>query len=100
MNFVALAVISEIDNMFSEAIVDPHMKKYIEDNPEEYKPLYINRNINFWDRSCGNKCQYILYWFFDFNHIVWYFYFFPFLCVILNFYLKGAVNCEGIGENE
>lgn len=26
--------------------------------------------------------------------MVWYFYLFPFLCIILNFYWASAVNCE------
>lgn len=32
MNFVALAIIADIDNMFSDNSQDPHMKRYIEDN--------------------------------------------------------------------
>jgi len=45
MNFVALAIIADIDNMFSDASNDPHMKRYIEDNPDSYQPLCVNVGI-------------------------------------------------------
>jgi hypothetical protein len=98
MNFVALAVISEIDNMFSDASQDKHMKKYIEENEDTFRPLLVSSGIAYKDRSTRNKCQYVLYKLLDFNHIVWYFYFFPFLCVILNFYVASAQNCEDLGD--
>jgi len=56
MNFVALAIIADIDNMFSDASEDPHMKRYISDNEDTYQPLIVNRGIQFKERSFRNKC--------------------------------------------
>jgi len=75
------------------------MKKYIEENEDEFRPLLISSGIQYGERSCRNKCQYFLYKLLDFNHVVWYFYFFPFLSVILNFYVAGAENCENLEED-
>jgi len=100
MNFVALAVISEIDNMFSDSSQDKNMKQFIDDNPEDYQPIICNKGIEFKERPGRNKCLYSIYKFLDFNHMIWYFYLFPFLCIILNFYWKSAENCERLGIDE
>mmetsp|Transcript_36562 Transcript_36562/g.26627 ORF Transcript_36562/g.26627 Transcript_36562/m.26627 type:complete len:117 (-) Transcript_36562:163-513(-) len=94
MNFVALAIISEIDNMFSDASQDKNMKQYIDDHGETYQPIICNGGQEFKKRDAKNKCLWIIYLIEDFNHMVWYFYLFPFLSVILNFYWASAVNCE------
>lgn len=36
MNFVALAIIAEVDNMFLEAIKDKDLKSYFDDNPNDF----------------------------------------------------------------
>lgn len=45
MNFVALAIIADIDNMFSDASQDQHMKRYIEENEDTFRPLLISTGI-------------------------------------------------------
>ena len=100
MNFVALAIIADIDNMFADASQDKHMKRYIEENPDDYQPILFKTNTEFKDRPLNNKIMYCMYKMLDFNHKVWYFYLFPFMCIVLNFYAKTATNCERLDLDE
>jgi len=95
MNFVALAIISDIDNMFLTASRDMRIKKVLlDDGKELLLDLSTGTEKKFEDRKSCNKFYFALYVFFDFNYKVWYFYMFPFLCVLLNFFDENTVNCE------
>lgn len=96
MNFVALAIIAEIDNMFLDAIRDQYLKQYYEDNPEDFEPLIIKKDteVKMSERPWSNKIHYAFYLLLDFFHMCFYFYFFPFVAIYLNFYVSGRINCE------
>lgn len=96
MNFVALAVISEIDNMFLDAVRDQYLKTYFDENPHDFEPVIVvdDAEVTIRERNCLNKLLYMFYILLDFFHKTFYFYFFPFLAIYLNFYVAGSVNCE------
>ena len=102
MNFVALQIISEIDNMFSESSQDKNMKRYVDDNPDEYQPLivkHLHENPSS-ERPWGNWFLLAFWRVLDFFYVCMYFYFFPFVAVILNFAIGVAVNCELVSPDD
>jgi hypothetical protein len=111
LNFISLAIIAEFDNYVYEALRNESMKKLLEaevtekvlvimrtsskkckenefskvkDEDGEYLPLkipFLGGGEN--GRTCGNKCLYVLYKIMRAFFVSVYFYFLPFMTILL-----------------
>ena len=91
MNFVALKVISEVDDIYLGSIRDPIIKEMTADNDGDWTPKLVYGWVGFDERTLGNK---LLFAFLKVNKVIYngfYFYFFPFLIIVLNYVSR---NCE------
>lgn len=77
MNFVALGVIADIDNIYADSSKEQAIETVKSD--EEWQPKIVVPKVNFRDRKCWNKCLYLPYYFLKLIHVVAYFYFFAFM---------------------
>ena len=111
MNFISVAVISEFDNYVYDSMRNEYMKKLVEqeeifenifvkhhttskmckpeelsnerDEKGEFRPL----KVVFSSRTCCNKLLFIVYKFYRAFFVSLYFYFFPFIGVMLSIFL-------------
>lgn len=95
MNFVALAVIADIDNIYADCTKEQAIE--IVKNDDDWQPKIIVPKVKYSDRKRWNKCLYIPYWCFKMIHVCAYFYFFAFMSIALN-YLFVATNCEQLED--
>ncbi len=82
--YIAVMIISEIDNTYLEAIRDVTLKK-IMSNGEDFQPKYVQGFIHHSERNCCNKCMFIGLKTVKLFYNSVYFYFFPFLVILLNY---------------
>jgi hypothetical protein len=86
VNFIAIKIISEIDNIFLEGISDVILIKITEpEDGEEWQPKIVYAKVPFNQRGCWNGFMFFIYKLFKIVYNSVYFYFFPFLCILLNF---------------
>lgn len=80
--------------MYASAVIDASLFK-IMNSEEEWEPKVVIAYVPFGDRSIDNKILFLIIkvWKVMFNSI--YFYFFPFLCILLNFVSR---RCSSIEE--
>ncbi len=86
MNFIALGVIAEIDNYYLLALPPSELKKRL-DEPFEIKIL--SRDIKFWDRDFKTKLVRCIYKLFRIFEVSFYYYFTPFIVLILTYLIAG-----------
>ena len=86
MNFIALGVIAEIDNYYLSALPPSELKKRLED-PFEIKIL--SRELKFVDRDLKTKIVRCIYKFFRVFEVSFYYYFTPFIVLILTYLIAG-----------
>ena len=87
-NFVAFKIISEIDDIYLGSVRDPIIKQMTEDNDGDWTPKLVYGWVNFDERTLGNK---LLFAFLKINKVIYngfYFYFFPFLVLVINYLSK------------
>jgi hypothetical protein len=82
-NFVSVKVISKIDDIYLGAVNDSTVNRIIAGGG---KPLVIYRNVAWDNRSFSNKVMYSIWRLIKTFYLCVYFYFFPFLIIIMNFY--------------
>ena len=94
LNFVALWVIADIDDQYSEALQDFTLKKAL-----RHKPVITNKSkdIPFKNRNCKGKAIRIYYILNRIMYISFYYYFTPFLTVLLT-YIVGNPPKAGAAE--
>ena len=86
MNFIALGIIAEIDNYYLSALPPSELKKRLED-PFEIKIL--SRELKFVDRDLKTKIVRCIYKFFRVFEVSFYYYFTPFIVLILTYLIAG-----------
>jgi len=96
MNFVALAIIADIDNIFAACSKDQAIEHVR--GEDEWTPKIAVPALKFKERKRWNRCLYCPYWTVKLLHVIGYFYYFAFMCMILN-YLPTSKNCEYLEEN-
>ncbi len=79
LNFVALKVISEIDNLYAESLKEPRIKAALE---EDKLPRIYCQGTS-WKPTIFIRILKALYRILQFFFIVFYFYFFPFLTIAI-----------------
>jgi len=87
-NFLSVKIISNIDDIYMDAVNDLTINR-IKSGGD--KPLVIYSNVAWDNRSFGNKVMYSIWRLIKIFYLCVYFYFFPFLIIIMNFYNKN--NC-------
>ena len=97
MNYVALGIIAEVDNLLADCTQDTAIE-VVKDN-EDWLPKIIKPRVAFADRKRWNKFMYCIYWMLKYLHVVGIFYYFAFLSIALN-YLFVATSCEALEEDE
>lgn len=90
-NFVAVIVISEIDNIYISALNDPTLGRI--QAADDFKPKIVYSQVNWLDRNKTNKCQFVFYRLVRGFYISFYFYFFPFVTLIISY---AAIRCSEI----
>jgi hypothetical protein len=86
-NFVKVKVISDIDNIYSGSIKD-HTIATIKSS--EWKPKIVYTKVKWDDRSPGNRCLFLIQRILKLIFNSFYFYFFPFLTLVLNYNSKSC----------
>ena len=81
-NFVAIIVISEVDNIYLDAMMDPVMSKIMASGT--WQPKIVYRQVRWKSRSAANKMLFMLYLLIKRIYACGYFYFFPFLVFVFN----------------
>ena len=82
--YIAVMVISEIDNTYLQAIRDVTLKK-IMSNEEDFQPKYVQGFIHHSERECWNKFMFVCLKIVKLFYNSIYFYFFPFLVILMNY---------------
>ena len=82
--YIAVMVISEIDNTYLQAIRDVTLKK-IMSNEEDFQPKYVQGFIHHSERECCNKFMFVCLKIVKLFYNSIYFYFFPFLVILMNY---------------
>jgi len=79
--------------VYSSAVIDASLWK-IMNSEEVWEPKVVIAYVPFGDRSIDNKILFLVIkvWKVMFNSI--YFYFFPFVCILLNFVSRRCSNIE------
>jgi len=94
MNYVALGIIAEVDNLFNDVLNDKAHN--IIKSVNKWEPIIVYEDYD--DKkeekqTSWNKCCYGVYWFLTFMHNTFYFYYFAVLAIALNF-LLGYNVCQ------
>ena len=94
VNFIAIKVIAEIDNIFFAGITDMTLLKLTESvNGENWTPKRIYNKIEFSQRKFLDKVLFANYKLVKLAYNSLYFYFFPFLVILFNIISR---RCEDI----
>jgi hypothetical protein len=94
VNFIAIKVITEIDNIFIEGISDEKFLKITQTTDgQEWTPKRIYNKLPFKERTFWNKFVFGVYKILKLLFNSMYFYFFPFIVLILNMY---STRCEDL----
>lgn len=89
-NFVAIKVISEIDNIYIGAVSDSTLDRIKSEGG--WQPKVVYKKLAWQNRDTGNKCLYIFWRCIKTVYICFYFYFFPFLAVLFNYVSPRCTN--------
>jgi hypothetical protein len=94
VNFIAIKVIAEIDNIFFAGITDMTLLKLTESHEgEDWTPKRIYNKIKFSQREFLEKVLFSIYKLVKLAYNSLYFYFFPFLVILFNIISR---RCEDI----
>jgi hypothetical protein len=117
-NFIALAVIADFDNFVFESMPDEPFRKLLEEELVRvnfsihhttsrrcsYEEMRTEKDINgnlvplrirFGQRDCWNKTAYLFYKFCRLWYTAFYFYFLPFVVIVLSVVLPGIAENKG-----
>eukprot|EP00351_Strombidinopsis_sp_SopsisLIS2011_P000382 CAMPEP_0116877264 /NCGR_PEP_ID=MMETSP0463-20121206/9059_1 /TAXON_ID=181622 /ORGANISM="Strombidinopsis sp, Strain SopsisLIS2011" /LENGTH=106 /DNA_ID=CAMNT_0004524401 /DNA_START=2871 /DNA_END=3191 /DNA_ORIENTATION=+ len=97
MNYVALGIIAEVDNLVADCTQDTAIE--VVKGNDDWHPKIIHPKVQFKDRKKWNKCVYCVYYGLKYIHVVGIFYYFAFLSIALN-YLFVATSCEDLEDGE
>ncbi len=89
MNFIALGVISQIDNYYLEALKPSALTERLK---EPFEIKILSREIKFWDRDLKTKIVRCIYKFLRVFEVSFYYYFTPFIVLILTYLIAGQKN--------
>ena len=94
-NFIAIKAISEIDNIFISGQTDYILQKITEpgENEDNWTPKRIYNKIDFLERGYIDRILFSFYKLMKLLYNSFYFYFFPFVIILLNIVSK---RCEDI----
>lgn len=116
LNFVAICIVSEFDNLVFASMRNEHCLKMLHDNAIGEKILQIQHTsskscnvdelsnvkdeegnyrqmrIVYSERPCGQKCMYTLYKVCRIWYVSIYIYFLPFLAIILNIIIPEVIQ--------
>jgi hypothetical protein len=93
MNYIAIKIISEVDNIYmSSGILDVTLAKIL-NSEDEWKPKVVAGYVPFGDRPPLNKAAFVIWKVYKLLFNSLYFYFFPFVALILNMFAR---NCSTI----
>ena len=79
MNYIALGVISEIDDIYGSSIQDDRLRETI-----LTKTFISIRTRDVKKRTCGHNAIRGVYTIFNFFYLTFYFYFMPFVAIALS----------------
>lgn len=86
-NFVAIKVISEIDNIYLNAIQDNTLNQIQSgENGDPWQPVIVYSKLNWQDRTPVNKFWYACLRCVQILYKCLYFYFFPYFVLVLNYF--------------
>ena len=91
LNFVSMLVISEIDDIYISSFNNGTFEQ-IQDS-ENWQPKIVYKQVDWANRSGGNKLLFIFYRVVRGYYISFYFYFFPFLSLVFSYL---ATRCTDI----
>ena len=91
--FTTVKALAEIDNFYMSASQEPLFQKLTKD--KEFPPINVYPKYKWENRTPGNKCLYFLNKVVSMFYKSVYFYFWPFLCLIMNYM---APRCDQIPE--
>ncbi len=83
VNFIAIKIINDVEIIFLEGSVDVTLQQIYEE--ANWQPKIVYEHVDFYERSCGNQLLYIMLKIVKLLYNSAYFYFFPFLILLLNF---------------
>lgn len=79
--YVSLRIVATIDNIYLGAIQDSTMDKI---STGAWQPQIIYKKLKWSDRPIGNKCWFVLLILVKILYKCFYFYFFPFITMMIN----------------
>jgi hypothetical protein len=82
-NFIVIKVISDVDNIYLNGTNDTTLMKVT--SGDDWRPKVVYGWVPFNERSLPNKVLFIVLKVVKILYNSLYFYFFPFLCMLLNF---------------
>ena len=85
-NFIALGVISEIDNYYYESLPPTRLKNFVQNDCLKIK----NRKLDFWERTRLGKALRIDYKLLRIFYVSLYYYFTPFITPMITYLVAGA----------
>jgi len=86
MNFIALGVIAEIDNYYLSALPPSELKCRLE---EPFEIKILSKELKFWERDFKTKFVRCVYKFLRVFEVSFYYYFTPFIVLILTYLIAG-----------
>jgi len=93
MDYIALGIIAEIDTLFADRI-QMHIFKSIKES-ENWHPYKQYRDKELKSRrDCCNKTYFIIFKVFKLIYACFYFYFFPFLVIYMNYGFNYSTSCK------
>ena len=94
MDYIALEIIAQIDNLYAETTRSRISQEIpAEDGWQPYS-LWSKKNLSYKNRKCWNLMGYSLYRVVNFFYASFYYYFYPLLVIILTYLVPGKINCE------
>ena len=91
LNFVSMLVISQIDDIYISSLSEGTFDR-IQDS-ENWQPKIVYPQVEWVNRSSGNKLLFMFYRVVRGYYISFYFYFFPFLSLVFSYL---ATRCTDI----
>lgn len=95
MNYIALEIVAQIDNLYSETIRSRIIKEITEE--ENWQPYIIwdrKKNLPMKKRKWWNLTCHLFYRLEKLFYVSFYYYFFPLVVIILTYFWPNARNCE------
>lgn len=99
MNYIAIKIISDVDNIYmASGILDVTLAKIL-NSEAEWKPKVVAGYVPFADRPPLNKAAFVVWKVHKLLFNSLYFYFFPFVALILNMFARNCSTIPTTGIN-